>query len=1381
MAQTPSDSNVVASYSQVAGMSPIANIPKLDGTNFQSWYELVGIVLELKGLSRAIKLDEGVETRVDLQARLIILESMNESHRAQVRGCSSAKQIVDRLLLIYADKSAANIYRLLHQYYRYTKRPEDSISEHIGRMDEMRGRLADLGEEQSEAVYQVTLIGSLPQEYATIMEIWELTHPQMRTTANLVSRLLKREEDLKKANDQALIVRGGKQKLTKQEVEDLKKRTKCGICKEVGHWARECPKNQRAESNNKSIEKANLADDYGEVEVMFNVTNIASNLYEKWVSDSGASSHMANNEKWFSKLEKPKSPRYVTVGDGKRLEIKGVGIIDIESFVDGIWIPSKMTGVLYVPGLSTNLFSIGAAADKGISTMFVGNECRMTFKGKLVASGVKLNEKLYLMRIRVRKNDSDLALAATAPKSITDYHKRLGHVGIDRIRQLLTQLQIKLPSDQEIDCEDCPGGKGKHASHPLKGQAASEPGHLHVDLSGVVNKASIKGCRYYMLCKDEFTDFVFLYTCKSKSEVPSLLAQLLIDFEALTNTPVRTIQTDNGSEFVNRVNELLFLKNNVKHLTSAPFCPQQNGRIEREMQTITNMARTLLNASKLPKELWPEALATAVYLKNRLPNSRSHLTPFERLLRKQPKIDHVVEFGCPAHVIVNDEYLTKWDSRTVEGFVVGYTSRTNTYKIYVPSKLRVIESCDIIIAKHATSGSKAQAEIPESSVEVSMDMTHKPKQVTTTSDAGDHARDHESNARTDETLISNSTIFETPEQTMVGQRESTPVNHQKSLCTGSKLDEFFRQYVNTEPKYAEIDSGEPIYQNEPSSIRPAVPPPPPPSSDRERSISEVTQPSYSTLTQHSQHENNDDWSHDEIGAVIAEADQDLVPRTYKDAISCEESDKWKEAIKSELDAHKRNGTWRAVQRPTDMRPLSTKWVFTIKRDAAGKLEKYKGRLVVRGFEQQAGRDYDQTFAPVARIDSVRTMLALCAVKDWCLTQFDISTAFLNGKIEERVYIEPPAGLSVDHGQCLKLDKALYGLKQAPRAWNSTFNAVLIDLGFTPTISDTCVYTDVTNQVYVLIYVDDGLIFARDKSRAEEVIQKLSDMFCLKRLGGTSFLGMAIERDDDKLSIHQHHYIQELLTRFGMADCKGLSSPIVETRHLMQCKDSGEPTDGPYQAAIGALNYLACRTRPDILFAVSFLSRFNSAPKQEHWSAVKRIFRYLKSTARYKLTYSPTGTRLIAYSDADFANDVLDQRRSTSGLVVCLGGGPIIYSSRKQSQVAQSSTEAEFVAANEVTRELRWLTQFLDQLGIDYLKPVIFIDNLSTIKQIETGETKRRSKHLDIKFNYIREQYRQQLFSVEHIGSEEQVADLLTKPISGPQVARLLKRLEWQPR
>lgn len=487
------------------------------------------------------------------------------------------------------------------------------------------------------------------------------------------------------------------------------------------------------------------------------------------------------------------------------------------------------------------------------------------------------------------------------------------------------------------------------------------------------------------------------------------------------------------------------------------------------------------------------------------------------------------------------------------------------------------------------------------------------------------------------------------------------------------------------------------------------------------------------------------------------------------------SSRWLKAIAEELEALKDNQTWQVVSIPNTAHLLSTKWVFTIKRDSNGCPVQHKARLVVRGFEQQYGVDFMETFAPVARLESFRVLCSLAAANNLKFLQFDVSTAFLNGKLEEDVFLSEPCGMRLKYGTCLKLNRALYGLKQAPRAWNSTFNAVMLRNNFKPTSSDPCVYMNKEKQMYLILYVDDGIVFGKDLGECENFVNRIKTEFKLKVLPGSLFLGIEI-RHDGGISLSQKRYIADIVRRFHLDQAKPVSSPIVSIKDLMPI-DGDKQTDAPYREAVGCLQYIACACRPDILFATNYLSRFNSRPLSKHWEAVKRVIVYLKSTSNYELKYMhrngmSSSLTIDAYSDADFANDV-EERRSVTGLTVLINGGPVICASRRQTSIALSSTEAEYLAACNAAKELKWLTQFLEELGVKYEKPRLFVDNQSSIAQIKNADTKRRSKHVDLSAHFVRDAYARGLFQLHYVPSELQIADIYTKPLSGERIKMLL--------
>lgn len=343
----------------------------------------------------------------------------------------------------------------------------------------------------------------------------------------------------------------------------------------------------------------------------------------QWLLDSGATSHMSPNKEWFNEFEAYDKPATCMAGDGFGLEILGRGTIKVSSQLENDKVILVLRNVLYIPQLASNLISVGAAADQGIDTIFKGNHCEMTKGGTKLAKGVKMaDEGVYLMKVDVVSSNA-LALMMSKKKSLDEWHRILGHPGSPRLKGLLNQLEIDYKDGGKIEC---PEGKGQHVVHPGVGRIASAPGVIHSDLA-FVNKASLEGERYFLVCKDEASEFVMIFPLQSKDQVAAKLALMAIEFESISGCRVRHLKCDNGNEFINQTTKLWCLRGKIHLTTSAPYTPQQNGVAEREVRTVTEIARTLLLASKLPSELWSAAVLTAAYLKNRLPTTRDSITP----------------------------------------------------------------------------------------------------------------------------------------------------------------------------------------------------------------------------------------------------------------------------------------------------------------------------------------------------------------------------------------------------------------------------------------------------------------------------------------------------------------------------------------------------------------------------------------------------------------------------------------------------------------------------------------------------------------------------------------------------------------------------------
>ncbi|KAK1642839.1 hypothetical protein QYE76_060644 [Lolium multiflorum] len=366
---------------------------------------------------------------------------------------------------------------------------------------------------------------------------------------------------------------------------------------------------------------------------------------------------------------------------------------------------------------------------------------------------------------------------------------------------------------------------------------------------------------------------------------------------------------------------------------------------------------------------------------------------------------------------------------------------------------------------------------------------------------------------------------------------------------------------------------------------------------------------------------------------------------------------------------------------------------------------YKARLVAKGFKQRYGIDYEDTFSPVVKIATVRLVLAIAVSRGWSLRQLDVKNAFLHGVLEEEVYMRQPPGYEDQHqpGYICKLDKALYGLKQAPRAWYSRLSAKLISLGFIASKSDMSlfIYRKFNVSIYMLIYVDDIIVASSSQAATDALLKDLHQEFALKDLGDLRyFLGIEVTPVSHGLVLNQAKYAQDLLTRVGMVNCQGMPTPLSSSEKISahQGDPLGPDDSSKYRSIVGALQYLTL-TRPDISYAVNKVCQYLHAPTTVHWTAAKRILRYVKHTLTVGLTFSKSSSTLVsAFSDADWAGSV-DDRRSTGGFAVFVGPNLISWSAKKQNTVSRSSTEAEYKSLANATAEMIWVQSLLAELGI----------------------------------------------------------------------------------
>ncbi|KAM1543967.1 hypothetical protein PS2_013233 [Malus domestica] len=480
--------------------------------------------------------------------------------------------------------------------------------------------------------------------------------------------------------------------------------------------------------------------------------------------------------------------------------------------------------------------------------------------------------------------------------------------------------------------------------------------------------------------------------------------------------------------------------------------------------------------------------------------------------------------------------------------------------------------------------------------------------------------------------------------------------------------------------------------------------------------------------------------------LLGDNDTKEDPRDYTEAMSDIDPKRWQEAMKTEMDSMYQNQVWTLVDPPEGIVPVGNKWVFKRKIGADGNVETYKARLVAKGYREREGIDYEETFSPVAMITSIRILLAIVAYHDYKIWQMDVKMAFLNGYLKEELYMTQPEGF----------------VSKSER---------------TKVVGDAV--------VFLVLYVDDILLFGNDTAVLSSVKMWLSKTFHMKDLGDASYvLGIKHYRDRSRklIGLSQSMYIDKVLSRFQMEQSKKGLLPVRHGIHLSKLMGPKTPEEIrqmsaiAYASAIGSLMYAMICTRPDIAYGVSITSRY---PGSEHWATIKTVLKYLRRTKDMFLVYGgATELRVEAYTDVDFQSDVHD-RSSNSGYVFTLNGGAVSWKSKKQDVIADSTIEAEYVAAAEAGKEAFWVMKFITELGVvpTITSPVtLYYDNSGAIAQAKEPRAHQKNKYFDRRFNIIRRYAAEGKVNILKVASADNVADPLTKPMSQIQLDRHMEKM-----
>ncbi len=1027
--------------------------------------------------------------------------------------------------------------------------------------------------------------------------------------------------------------------------------------------------------------------------------------------DTGATSHIITDITMFKSFDCAFRPEThsVELADGTRCS----GIAQRRGNAEVSLIDSRgqrhkavLKDALFVPSYPQSIFSVKAATTSGATVVFKEDKDAL-----ITRDGTRFNihvyGRLYFLHTEAESNDK-----CNTCHDIQTWHEILGHCNYDdvfKLQNVVEGMQIKGKTGRpEQGCEVCIQGKFAQTRNRDPDTRAKAPLQMvHTDLAGPVATESIDGYKYVQSFTDDYSSAVFVYFLKKKSDTVQATEKFLADVSPYGK--VKCIRSDNGTEFTCGDFQALLRKNNIRHETSAPYSPHQNGTAERGWRTLFEMGRCMIVESVLPKQLWPYAVQTAAMVRNRCFNRRTGQTPYESLTDKKPNVSKMQKFGSVCYTYKQEK--GKLDSRCDMGRFVGYDKNSPAYLVYYTDTNKVQKHRLVKFVSKAAVEKQTQTGEPDPS------------------DDYDNVR-----PLTCETTQSRST--ENAPELSVQSRSA----HGDSPGTETRSSDHNQAQQS-------VTSGEPESRRYPS---------------RERRT-----PSY--LDDFVTEDSDSDGVHITIDyccrAVCG------IPQTYGGAMGSANSKEWVKAMDEEIQSLNENKTFTPTTLPIGKKTVGGRWVYSIKTDIDGK-DKYKARFVAKGYNQRMGVDYGETFSPTADLTSVRVVLQKAAQENLLLHQMDVKTAYLHAPIDYEIYINPPEGYQEKEGIVYKLEKSLYGLKQSGRNWNRVLHDCLTEDGFKQNPADHCVYAKESKEgkVITIIWVDDLIIAASDKERLKNVKEMLAEKFKMKDLGKLKhFLGIDFSQSDGCVKMSQEKYTNKILQRFNMQDCRARETPCEQK--LEYTEDAVKMEDvRMYREAVGSLIYLTVCTRPDLSFVVSRLSQFFAGPTEEQWVTVKHVLRYLKGTAEKGLSFRRNDSEKLgiqAYSDADWAADTSD-RRSTTGYCVslCQNSSLISWKTRKQPTVALSTCEAEYMALASTIQECLYLEQLLG--GIDnfkYTQTIVHEDNQGTIALAKNPVNRRRCKHIDIKYHFIRSTVNEGRVTLMYCSTDNMIADVMTKPVN----------------
>lgn len=1335
------------SLSNMSGV-PIERLTGRD--NFTTWKIAVNAFLDLDDLwDGVVELNDRTpaDPDKDRKARNKLKLCIDPICYAHIQNARTASEIWESLNRAFEDNGLTRRCGLLRKLIMTSYENCSSMEVYVNEIVNTAHQLNGIGLKVDEEWVGMLLLCGLPESYRPM--IMALENSGMKITGDAIKTKLLQEM----APHEKDLAFAGTNRPVRQARPKNKRPIRCFNCG-GDHFLRNCKEPPRDND-------ANGVGDKGGNAMCTVLSAISTKDEDNWFFDSAATTHMTKSQRKI--VDPRRCEGQVVAADGRVLRIESRGNVKLKPSCRRDDSPVNLMDVRYVPGLTANLLSVSEIVKKGLKVVFDESGCqvingRVDTRGKVVATGEHVNNLFVLKQAR-----QHTAMSATSSASFDVWHRRMGHLNAQSLSKLQAgeAIGIKFKDRAKMDCKACAEGKQTKLTISKQGSRAKDIlDVVHSDICGPMEEASLAGSRYYLTFIDDKSRRIFIYFLKTKSaeEVLSKFEMFVNEAERQSDRRLKILRSDNGSEYTNRLFQNYLRQKGIVHQKTNPYTPEQNGLAERNNRSITEKARCMLLEAALQKEFWAEAVYYAVYLLNRSPSSGTMMTPQQYWTGEKPNLSSVRIFGTKAMVHVPGQLRKKWDAKSKECILIGIDEHTKGYRLYDLDKDKVFTSRNVVFMNEG----RYRNALNDRDSKTTVYLQTEPEEYEVVDLNSDLSSEAGSDVAAEYETAGEGNDSVEEEETLVGESLETPLEEEltnvrrsgRSRAAPVRFQDYEMNFTTTNAPSSSIN----MRQAHGCKHKPSG----------EGCPVESEYPKFIQLKDKNTRMDNNSQTYTDD------------PMTVEDALSRPDAAQWKLAMEVEHQALMENRTWELVNRPKDRKVIKCKWIFKTKRDLTGNVDRYKARLVIKGYQQRKGVDYSETYSPVVRHSSLRYLLALAAQRDMCVVQMDAVSAYLQGTLHEEIFMEQPAEYvdPENPGKCCRLLKALYGLKQGGRVWNQELDMALREFGLKKSDYDPCVYFNNKDgrMLIIAVYVDDLLLFYDHEDDVNVIRKQLHQRFKMKDLGPVEhILGMRVIKGINGFSIDQEHYIDAVLEKFGLSDCNPVDTPMNSSLTLTKedCpitpEEQREMSKNPYQEAIGCLMYISQCTRPDIAFAVSKLSRFNANPGRKHWDAVKHLLRFLKGSKSCKLSYSQTCSgmkypSITGYVDADHGSETTD-RKSVTGYVFIAGYGAVSWNSKKQTTIAISSCEAEFVALSSICQEAKWWNGFVRELGDQVVPMELFCDNQSAIHISEGDGFNPRSKHIDIRHKFVQESVAHRDVTVSHISTIDQRADVLTKPLS----------------